>query len=375
MPKLVSSIILTASLAVATAFAGQTQTYTHEAPHNVKKIEEPAKKFPVRNVILMIGDGMGIHHLSAAWTANKGQLYIWNCPITGISKTWCADKLVTDSAASGTAMATGVKTLYHRVAVDPQGQALDSLVDKAAAMGKATGVVVTCELNDATPASFCANNKARSASYEIIGDFPHSNAQFIFGGGAKFFENRPDKRDIFKEMRSKGYQIARTKEEFLKLPAGKTLAVIAPSHLPEPEQRGDILSQATSKALKTLSANKKGFFLMVEGSKIDKEAHSNKLKETVQETLDFDRAAGVALDWAAKHPGTLVVITADHNTGGMAILDGNKDKGSVSASFSSGGHDGIAVPVYAFGARSTDFTGVYENTAIFHKILKAMSNK
>ena len=134
--------------------AAENQRFTLERPYPVAEIPEPDRSLPVTNVILMIGDGMGIHHLSAAWAANRGRLFIENCPVTGISKTWCADKLVTDSAAAGTAMATGTKTLYHRVAVCPKGNRLDSLVDKAADMGKSTGVIATCELNDATPASF-----------------------------------------------------------------------------------------------------------------------------------------------------------------------------------------------------------------------------
>ena len=139
--------------------AAENQRFILERPYPVAEIPEPDRSLPVTNVILMIGDGMGIHHLSAAWAANRGRLFIENCPVTGISKTWCADKLVTDSAAAGTAMATGTKTLYHRVAVCPKGNRLDSLVDKAADMGKSTGVIATCELNDATPASFCANNE------------------------------------------------------------------------------------------------------------------------------------------------------------------------------------------------------------------------
>ncbi len=150
--------------------AAENQRFILERPYPVTEIPEPDRSLPVTNVILMIGDGMGIHHLSAAWAANRGRLFIENCPVTGISKTWCADKLVTDSAAAGTAMATGTKTLYHRVAVCPRGNKLDSLVDKAADMGKSTGVIATCELNDATPASFCANNEKRSDAYGIIGD-------------------------------------------------------------------------------------------------------------------------------------------------------------------------------------------------------------
>ena len=337
--------------------AAENQRFTLERPYPVAEIPEPDRSLPVTNVILMIGDGMGIHHLSAAWAANRGRLFIENCPVTGISKTWCADKLVTDSAAAGTAMATGTKTLYHRVAVCPKGNRLDSLVDKAADMGKSTGVIATCELNDATPASFCANNEKRSDAYGIIGDYPRSRADFIFGGGGKYF--------------TQGYRVARTWEEAGALPPGKTLAVTAPGNLPPPSKRGDVFRQAALKALDTLSRNPDGFFLMIEGSNIDKAAHSNNLEEMMEELLDFDRTAGAVLDWASKHPGTLVVITADHNTGAFALTGGSREKGEITARFGSGSHDGVAVPVYAFGAGSGAFTGIYENTAIFSKIMDA----
>ena len=157
MYSLLRSLACALLLAPSLLPAAETQRFVLERPYQVAEIPEPDRNLPATNVILMIGDGMGIHHLSAAWAANRGRLFIENCPVTGISKTWCADKLVTDSAAAGTAMATGTKTLYKRVAVCPRGNKLDSLVDKAADMGKSTGVIATCELNDATPAAFCAN--------------------------------------------------------------------------------------------------------------------------------------------------------------------------------------------------------------------------
>lgn len=362
-------------LAAPLLTAGEPLPFTAEQHYPVADIRQPKQNVPVTNVILMIGDGMGMHHLFAAWAANKGRLFIDNCPVTGISKTWCTDRLVTDSAASGTAMATGVKTLYGRVAVDPNGKPLDSLIDKAADMGKSTGIVVTCELNDATPAAFCANNEKRGNALDIIGNYPESRADFIFGGGAKYFTQRPDGRDIFREMQGKGYRLAQTRQQLEALPPGKTLAVIAPGNLPEPAKRGDVLRRATQQALDTLSRNPKGLFLMVEGSKIDKEAHANHLQTMMEEIFDFDRTAGIVLEWAARHPGTLVVITADHNTGSFTLTGGNRETGQITGIFSTGNHDGVAVPVYAFGAGSDAFTGIYENTAIFHKILSAMRAK
>ena len=299
--------------------AAENQRFILERPYPVTEIPEPDRSLPVTNVILMIGDGMGIHHLSAAWAANRGRLFIENCPVTGISKTWCADKLVTDSAAAGTAMATGTKTLYHRVAVCPRGNKLDSLVDKAADMGKSTGVIATCELNDATPASFCANNEKRSDAYGIIGDYPRSRADFIFGGGGKYFTQRPDGRDIFQEMQAQGYRVARTWEEAGALPPGKTLAVTAPGNLPPPSKRGDVFRRATLKALDTLSRNPEGFFLMVEGSKVDWAAHANDPAGMIGEFLAFDKAVGAALDFAKKDGNTTVIILPDHGNSGFSI--------------------------------------------------------
>lgn len=173
-------------------------------------------------------------------------------------------------------------------------------------------------------------------------------------------------------MQAQGYRVARTWEEAGALPPGKTLAVTAPGNLPPPSKRGDVFRQAALKALDTLSRNPDGFFLMIEGSNIDKAAHSSNLEEMMEELLDFDRTAGAVLDWASKHPGTLVVITADHNTGAFALTGGSREKGEITARFGSGSHDGVAVPVYAFGAGSGDFTGIYENTDIFNKIMNAL---
>lgn len=367
-----SRFLCVALLASSVLSAAETQQFTSKKSYPVPSIVPQDSNIPVTNVILMIGDGMGIHHLFAAGAANKGKLYIENCPITGISKTRCTNKLVTDSAAAGTAMATGSKTLYHRVAINPEGEKLDSLVDKAADLGKSTGVIVSCELNDATPASFCANNEERSNAYDIIGDYPHSRADFIFGGGSKYFTQRPDGRDIFKEMQSKGYKTAQSWDAAADLSSEKMLIVTAPGNLPPPSVRGNVLGKATSKALNVLSRNPNGFFLMVEGSNIDKAAHRNNLEEMIDEIHDFDQTVGIVLKWASLHPGTLVVITADHNTGAFALVGGDQQKGEITALFSSHGHDGVSVPVYAYGAGSSTFSGVYENTEIFHKILHAI---
>ena len=172
------------------------QTYVLEQPYEVTKIT-PSQGKKIKNVILMIGDGMSLMHVYSAWTANRGKLFLDNCQAVGLSKTYCADKLITDSGAGGTAIASGQKTNYHYVGVDTLGHPLKSLVDFAAAKGKSTGIAVTCRLWDATPADFCCHNKDRDAESEIVTDYVNCNADYVFGGGAKLFENREDGRDLF----------------------------------------------------------------------------------------------------------------------------------------------------------------------------------
>ncbi|WPX40775.1 alkaline phosphatase [Akkermansia sp. N21116] len=377
MKKTLLSLGLCAAMAYASAWAAKVdieQVYTFEKDYPVKAVAAVPSDVPVKNVIFMIGDGMGMHHVFTAWAANKGKLNLEHCTVTGLAKTWCTDKLITDSAASGTALASGSKTTYGTVGMTPDGKKLDSLVDDAAGMGKSTGVVVTCDLTDATPAAFCANAPNRSQAWDIAACFPTSKADFIFGGGSAKFEGRPDGRNLFAEMKKAGYTIARNWEETDAVKEGRVFAVVDKGNLAKPSERGDVLEKAVMKAIDILAGNKKGFFLMVEGSKIDKEAHANNLPVMLDELYDFDRTVGKVLSWASQHPGTLVVITADHNTGGLTLIGGDKEKGEVKCKFSTGNHNEVAVPVYAYGAGSGVFTGVYENTEICNRIREALKN-
>ena len=252
--------------------------------------------------------------------------------------------MITDSGASGTALATGHKTRYHSVGVDPEGKPLATLTDLAAAKKKSTGVVVTCRLNDATPAAFCAHNRDREAAEEIIADYVECGVDFILGGGKRYFCERKDGRDIMEEMRALGYQTPENKEQLDAIENGKVLAVWADHDLPHPAERGEMLAESTVKALEFLSRNKKGFFLMVEASQIDDYGHSNQLGSLVEE------------------------VTADHETGGLTLVGGALERGEIVGKFSTGSHSGVMVPVYAFGPGAKAFTGIYENTDIFEKI-------
>ena len=345
----------------------KVQTYVMENPYPVEKIVPPTGT-KVKNVILMIGDGMSLMHVYSAWTANRGKLYLENCEVTGLSKTYCANKLVTDSGAGGTAMAIGQKTNYHSVGVDVNGNPQPSLIKLAKQKGMSAGVAVTCRLWDATPADFCCHNTDRDNEDEIIADYMNCEADYVVGGGAMKFENRKDGRNIFKELEQKGYQVARSWEECKNLKSGKIFAVTDSVDTPLPAERGDRLAQSSLKGIELLNQNPNGFFMMIEGSQLDDYGHFNDLDLLMQETHDFDRTVGKILEWAAKDGETLVVVTADHETGGLTLIDGDKDKGEIKCKFSTTGHSGVMVPVYAFGPGSELFTGIYENTDIFHKI-------
>ena len=336
-----------------------------ESPVKTVKVRGKGK---IKNVVFMIGDGMSLAHMYSTWAANKGKLNLENCQTVGLAKTYCCDRLITDSGAAGTALATGHKTRYHAVGVDPEGKPLLTLTDLAAAKSKSTGVVVTCRLNDATPAAFCAHNSDRDQAEALIADYAGCGVDFIFGGGKRYFCERKDGRNILEEMKALGYQTPENQEQLNAIQTGKVLAVWADHDLPRPSVRKEMLTESTMKALELLSQNKKGFVLMVEASQIDDYGHANQLDPLVEEILDFDRTIGKVFEWAAADGETLVVVTADHETGGLTLVGGSLPEGEIIGKFSTGDHSGVMVPVYAFGPGAELFTGIYENTDIFEKI-------
>ncbi len=348
-------------------------SFVYDQPYNIVKVK-PVKTSRVKNVILMIGDGMGLSQVSAACVANRGKLNLDNCTYTGFSRTWCANKLITDSGAAGTAMATGKKANYHSISVDMQGNPLTSLTDLASKNGLKTGVVVTCGLYDATPAAFCANNADRDKEEEIAANYPDCQVDYIFGGGRDKFSKRTDGRNLLTEMEQKGYQVYTSWDETRRPLPGKMICIPEDGQLPLARERGDLFAKASLQAVQTLD-NNKGFFAMLEGSRIDDCGHWNDLPKLIDEVLDFDRSIGEVLKWAEKDGETLVIVLADHETGGLTLLDGDLKGGSVSGNFASKGHSGIMVPVYAYGPGAIAFSGIYENTEIYHKIVKLLNLK
>jgi len=340
-------------------------------PYAVEKIAGQAKQDKPKNIILMIGDGMSLATMYTAWTANKGHLNIENCQYVGLSKTYSSNRLLTDSAAGGTAFATGHKTTNGSVGVDVDGKPQISILEIAKRHGLSTGLIATCNILDATPAVFIAKMGDRHKWNEIELQYVDAGVDFVCGGGWKNFKERRDGRDLTGELAARGYQLPRTVAELEKIGKGKVFALLADDNLPQVRERGDALSRAALKAIELLSGNGQGFFLMIEGSMIDDWGHENKLDLMMDEVHDFDRAVGKVLQWAAQDGGTLVVVTADHETGGWTLLGGDIATGKVKGKFSTDGHSGVMVPVYSFGPKAETFTGIFENTDLFNKMLDA----
>jgi alkaline phosphatase len=325
-----------------------------------------------KNIIFMIGDGMGLNHMYAAMTANGGSLALEEITHVGLQKTYSLDNYITDSGASGTAMACGVKTNNGAIGVDGNKNEIESVLKVAERHGLATGLVATSTITHATPASFIANDSSRGNYEAIADDFLKTDIDVFIGGGLNHFAQREDGRDLTMELEEKGYTIARSVEEFSSVSTGKLAALISDDATSHANQdRGEMLTISVKKALEILSQDEDGFFLMVEGSQIDWGSHANDQEYTVTETLDFDHAIAAALDFAREDGETLVVITGDHETGGMIVLEGNPEESTVEVTFTSGGHTGQPIPVYSYGPDAELFTGIYENTEFKGKFEKA----
>lgn len=363
-------VALSAALAVSCSHNEQKVT-EYTAPDHYQKVtvvEPDGGK--VKNIIIMIGDGMGLEQLSTAWVANRGALNIDNIKTVGLQRTYCNNYLITDSAAAGTALATGTKTDKGHIATTREGEPLCSILKIAHQAGKRTGVAVTCRLNDATPATFCCHNTDRDQSEAIAADYVGCGVDYIAGGGMKYWRGRTDNRDLLAEMSAEGYTACTDMASLAAADKLPVVAVLADLELPDALERGNMFRDMAAKALELLSKdNDKGFVLMLEGSCIDDWCHANRIDKAVEEILDFDRTVGDVLQWAAEDGNTLVVVTADHSTGGLTLLDGDIATGRVSVNFSNEGHNGIAVPFYVFGACSRDFGGIMENSDLSGRLI------
>lgn len=327
----------------------------------------------VKNVILLIGDGMGLAHLYAGYTANMGALSIFNMRNIGFSKTSSADSYVTDSGAGGTAFAIGKKSNNRSIGVDANGKSFENIPELLSRKDKdiKSAVISVGDITDATPAVFYAHQSERDWSEKIAADFMHSSVDILMGGNPKAFTNRSDGRNLLNELKEKKFQIITDFKDINKLHKGKAIVLDDKVVGSKIDGRKDFLPKSISKSFELLADYPKGFFMMAEGAQIDYGGHRNDMQYVVRELLDFDLAVSEALKFADKNNETLVIVTADHETGGITLLDGSYSKGMIDGQFSTNDHTGIMVPVFAYGPHSEDFRGVYENTEIFKKIITA----
>ena len=334
--------------------------------------EKVNKDTRAKNIILMIGDGMGVSQITAGLTANKGHLNLEEFKNIGFSKTQSASDYITDSGAGGTAISIGQKTYDHAIGVDKDTIPHKTILEYAELNGKATGIVVTSEVTHATPASFIAHQKDRYMYEEIAKDYMKTDIEVFIGGGLTYFNDRKDKIDLTQNLIENGYQLVTNIEELLAIKSGKVAGLLYEKDPPKfSEGRNDMLPICTQKAIELLNKRKEGFFLMIEGSQIDWGGHDHSTTYIIDEMIDFDNTIGKVLEFARHDGNTLVIVTADHETGGMALNNGNMATGEVDAQYTSTDHTGVMVPVFAYGPGSENFQGIYENTALFFKIMFA----
>lgn len=335
------------------------------------------------NIIFLIGDGMGLSEVTTGFYFGDQPSVFMRFREIGLQQTSSALQKVTDSAASGTALSTGTLTYNGAIGVDTTGATLKNITEYVSSLGWSTGVVSTSTISHATPASFYAHAEQRASEEEIASQLLLSDIDFFAGGGRNKFNKRSDGKDILSLAPKQGFTIDTTGlAEPGTLQADRKYGFLpAEEGMPPANQgRGDFLPEATALAISYLSQNSNGFFLMVEGSQIDWAGHANDAEYLIGEMLDFEKAIAVALDFAEKDGNTLVVVTADHETGGYALGPELRERGQSSYSdyaniqpiFATGQHTATLIPVFAFGPGAERFKGIYKNTEI-HKQMKLLA--
>lgn len=420
---------------------------------NANQSDEDVVAQMPKNIIMVVADGMG----PAFTTAYRNYQDDPNTPqversvlddiLVGGASTYPAEEsgLVTDSAAAATALATGIKSYNGAIGVDVNKQPLESVMHRAKAQGMRTGLAVTSQIVHATPASYVAHNESRNNYNELAESFFdfRVNGEFVadvmLGGGTAFFER--EDRDLVAEFIDNGYQYADSYNRLAAVPKGsRVLGLFAPVGLPPAldDTRRNRLSYLTGHAIKHLE-NDKGFFLLVEASQVDWAGHANDIASAMAEMHDLALTMAYLKDYVKQHPDTLVILTADHSTGGLTIgADGDyrwspeyirnlqastgaiaaglsdadepgayvasqlgfalteeekrhfddlkqADKearytalkafidGKTNTGWTTSGHTGVDVEVFAFGAGANRLSGKIDNTQIAHTIFSLLA--
>jgi alkaline phosphatase len=317
-------------------------------------------------VILFIGDGVGTAYWSAARFA-QDRLAIEEFPVVGLVDTRSSSHKVTDSAAGATVYALGLRTYNNAIGVGPDSVPGQTVLERAAEKGMATGLVATSTITHATPGSFGAHVPHRRMESEIARQLARQPLTVALGGGLKFFDgSAPDADNLLPALRERFTFVASGAElRALKLDTVRTLfGLFAEEGMPAAhEGRTPALAEMVGTALQLLDREPNGFFAMFEASQPDWRGHDNRpLDEVTAEMLDYDKAIRVALEYQARHPETLIVITADHETGGLSLVQTRS--GGLEARYTTTGHTGSMIPLFAKGPGAERFAGVKDNYRI-----------
>jgi alkaline phosphatase len=355
---------------------------------------------PAGSVVFFIGDGMGPEIVSIAKIyserslgADLNMVTLANTGTAGYQTTHAADKLVTDSAASGTALATGEKTNNGIVGMSADGRRLENLCERAVKQGKAVGVVTTTAVTHATPACFLAHVPSRGMQLEIAEQIVEGDADVVLGGGYWYFlpperGKRRDGKDLTAAARKRGFEIAFDSDDLNRFSGERLLGLFAADHLPyeraRPEDQVPSLAEMTGKALEILADDPDGFLLMVEGGRIDHAEHDNNISDTIGEFFAFDAAIGCAMDYQKQDSTLTIIVSADHDCGGPALtaavngypsyddLESLAGEDCPFVGWVSGSHTGTMVPVFARGPGASAFSGVRDNTDLYDGMAAAL---
>lgn len=363
-----------------------------------------------KNVILFIGDGMGSIQREAARKLTGHPLTMDSLPVLGSVGTSSADPeaLVTDSAAAGTALATGIKTYNGAISIGLDGQRLTTILELAKQTGKSTGLVTTCQITDATPAAFAAHVPERSDHSEIARQYiEETGVDVILGGGEDFWYpegisgafpddpggdpaeySRGTRGNLVSRAQELGYDYVTSAAGLERSPGGKILGLFANQNLFEAHRPGEgdsydppvSLADLTSKTLDVLGRDSEGFFVMIEEAAVDRMAHKNNARLAIQGVLELDAAIEVAIAFTREHPETLLVVTADHECGGLEFCDpalpeaaADETLGRLGLRWTTLNHTPVHVPLNAAGPGSERLAGDLDNTDLFAAIVDALS--
>jgi alkaline phosphatase len=327
----------------------------------------------VRNVVLILGDGMGFSQIAMARSELKrlnDRLFIERFPVTGWHTTHSLNAAYTDSAASASSLATGRKVEYLAISATVDGKPHRTVLEAARDRGMAVGAVTDSYLWDATPSAFLSHSPTRRNMPELASQMARSGARVLIGGEHENvqFDGRvegrkgPPLRGRFVNNR---FRIVRTAEAFSALDPGAdepVLGLFPTDSIADPETPPH-LPELAAFALDKLSRDPDGFFLVVESEEPDSGGHYEDLQRIVRGIEALNQIAAAAVDFAMRDQATLVLVTADHETGGMAILHGDEDH-NLGVRWATSSHSGEPVPIFAFGAGATRFGGVKDNTDI-----------